>query len=54
MFRGRLPFSQIVFATLLGVAGGVYVFKPVFEPLAVRKTSEQQNQNVPEKQKETD
>ncbi|XP_065139770.1 protein PIGBOS1 [Paramisgurnus dabryanus] len=30
MFR-RIPFHQIAFATLVGVAGGVYVYKPMFE-----------------------
>ncbi|XP_055029764.1 protein PIGBOS1 [Misgurnus anguillicaudatus] len=30
MFR-RIPFHQIAFATLVGVVGGVYVYKPMFE-----------------------
>ncbi|XP_070700584.1 protein PIGBOS1 [Pempheris klunzingeri] len=48
MFRKRLPFSQIVLATVLGVSSGIYIYKPCFEP--VWKTSEQQNQDVPKKQ----
>ncbi|XP_053128531.1 protein PIGBOS1 [Hemicordylus capensis] len=30
--RGRLTFSQMLLAMLLGVAGGVYIYKPLFEP----------------------
>ncbi|MEE6503012.1 hypothetical protein FKM82_004710 [Ascaphus truei] len=30
MYR-RFNFAQIVFATVLGVAGGVYIYKPIFE-----------------------
>ncbi|XP_036400511.1 protein PIGBOS1 [Megalops cyprinoides] len=32
MFRRRIPFNQITMATLLGVAGGVYIYRPIFEP----------------------
>uniref|UniRef100_A0AAY4EI40 Protein PIGBOS1 n=1 Tax=Denticeps clupeoides TaxID=299321 RepID=A0AAY4EI40_9TELE len=32
MLRRRIPFHQIAFATLLGVAGGIYVYRPMFEP----------------------
>ncbi|XP_051580315.1 protein PIGBOS1 [Myxocyprinus asiaticus] len=32
MFRRRIPFNQIAFATLVGVVGGVYVYRPLFEP----------------------
>ncbi|XP_068432531.1 protein PIGBOS1 [Clinocottus analis] len=52
MFGRRVPFSQIAFVTLLGVASGVYIYKPSFEP--VLKTSGQQNQDVPKKQNGTD
>ncbi|XP_037648267.1 protein PIGBOS1 isoform X2 [Sebastes umbrosus] len=52
MFRRRIPFSQIALATVLGVAGGIYIYKPYFEPGL--KTSGQQNQDVPKKQNETD
>ncbi|XP_022072470.1 protein PIGBOS1 [Acanthochromis polyacanthus] len=52
MFRRRMPFTQLAFATVLGVAGGFYIYRPYFE--TVPKTSGQQNQDVPKKQKETD
>ncbi|XP_071344445.1 protein PIGBOS1 [Trachinotus anak] len=52
MFRRRVPFTQIAFATLLGVAGGMYIYRPYFEP--VPKNSGQQNQGMPKKQNETD
>ncbi|XP_073689006.1 protein PIGBOS1 [Garra rufa] len=32
MIGRRIPFNQIAFATLLGVVGGVYIYRPVFEP----------------------
>ena len=53
MFRRRLPFTQIAFATLLGVAGGFYIYRPYFEPV-VRPSEQQQNQDVPKKQNEED
>ncbi|XP_075387678.1 protein PIGBOS1 [Tenrec ecaudatus] len=28
---GRLTFPQMLFASLLGVAGGIYIFQPIFE-----------------------
>ncbi|MBN3283027.1 RB27A protein, partial [Polyodon spathula] len=31
MIFGRLSFSQIAMVTLIGVAGGVYVYKPIYE-----------------------
>ncbi|XP_051952652.1 protein PIGBOS1 [Xyrauchen texanus] len=31
MFRRRIPFHQIAFATLVGVVGGMYVYRPFFE-----------------------
>ncbi|XP_043934888.1 protein PIGBOS1 [Protopterus annectens] len=31
MIFGRLTFFQMVAMTFLGVAGGVYVYKPIFE-----------------------
>ncbi|XP_040895982.1 protein PIGBOS1 [Toxotes jaculatrix] len=52
MFRQRIPFTQIAFATLLGVAGGIYIYRPYFD--LVPKTSGQQHQDVPKKQNETD
>ncbi|XP_041917618.1 protein PIGBOS1 [Alosa alosa] len=30
MFRRRIPLNEIALATLLGVAGGIYVYKPMF------------------------
>ncbi|XP_043072623.1 protein PIGBOS1 [Puntigrus tetrazona] len=32
MFRRRIPFNQVAFATLVGVVGGVYIYRPLFEP----------------------
>ncbi|XP_042265489.1 protein PIGBOS1 [Thunnus albacares] len=52
MFRRRIPFTQIAFATILGVGGGIYIYKPCFEPEL--KTSGQKNQDVPKKQNETE
>lgn len=34
MIFGRLTFFQMVVVTFLGVAGGVYVYKPIFEQYA--------------------
>ncbi|XP_026142776.1 protein PIGBOS1 [Carassius auratus] len=31
MFGRRIPFNQIAFATLVGVVGGVYIYRPMFE-----------------------
>lgn len=31
MFPRRIPFNQIAFATLLGVGGGIYIYRPMFE-----------------------
>ncbi|NP_001295368.1 protein PIGBOS1 [Danio rerio] len=33
MLGRRIPFNQIAFATLVGVVGGVYIYRPMFEPL---------------------
>ncbi|GAA6227824.1 protein PIGBOS1 [Lates japonicus] len=52
MLRRRIPFTQMAFATLLGVAGGVYIYRPYFEP--VLKSSGQQDQDVPKKLDVTD
>ncbi|XP_054466661.1 protein PIGBOS1 [Anoplopoma fimbria] len=52
MFRRRMPFTQIALATVLGVAGGIYIYRPYFEP--VLKPSGQQNLDVPKKKNETD
>ncbi|XP_076851421.1 protein PIGBOS1 [Brachyhypopomus gauderio] len=30
MFSRRIPLHQVAFATLLGVGGGIYIYKPVF------------------------
>lgn len=31
MFGRRIPFNQIAFATLVGVVGGLYIYRPIFE-----------------------
>uniref|UniRef100_A0A8C6D995 PIGB opposite strand 1 n=1 Tax=Moschus moschiferus TaxID=68415 RepID=A0A8C6D995_MOSMO len=28
---GRLTFPQLLFASLLGIAGGIYIYQPIFE-----------------------
>ncbi|XP_056665938.1 protein PIGBOS1 [Monodelphis domestica] len=28
---GRLSFPQIILASVLGVAGGIYIYQPIFE-----------------------
>ncbi|EGV99875.1 hypothetical protein I79_000147 [Cricetulus griseus] len=28
---GRLTLPQLVFATFLGIAGGLYIYQPIFE-----------------------
>ncbi|TRY90155.1 hypothetical protein DNTS_033343 [Danionella cerebrum] len=33
MLPRRIPFHQLVFAAILGVCGGIYIYKPMFEPL---------------------
>lgn len=51
MFRRRLTFSQLAFATVLGVAGGVYIYKPYFiQPVK----NLQQNQDASKKREGTD
>ena len=30
--RTRFPLTQVLMAVVLGVASGVYIFKPVFQP----------------------
>ncbi|XP_053525971.1 protein PIGBOS1 [Artibeus jamaicensis] len=30
MFR-RLTFPQLLFASILGIAGGIYIFQPIFQ-----------------------
>ncbi|XP_035483374.2 protein PIGBOS1 [Scophthalmus maximus] len=52
MLRRKIPFSQIAFVTLLGVAGGIYIYRPYFDP--VLKISGQKNQGEPKKENETD
>ncbi|XP_036950242.1 protein PIGBOS1 [Acanthopagrus latus] len=52
MFRRSIPFTQMVFVTLLGFGGGIYIYRPYFDPML--KSSGQQNQDVPKKQSETD
>lgn len=51
MIRRRIPFTQIAFVTLIGVGGGVYIYRPYF--VNNMKTQVEQNQNVPKKQSDT-
>ncbi|KAF3686403.1 Protein PIGBOS1 [Channa argus] len=48
MFRRRIPLTQMAFATLLGVAGGFYIYRPYFEPLS--KALGHQHQDVPKEE----
>ncbi|XP_034045630.1 protein PIGBOS1 [Thalassophryne amazonica] len=45
MFRRRIPFIDMVFASLVGVAAGIYIYRPYFEELS--KISRKQKQDVP-------
>lgn len=47
MFRRRIPFNQMAVAAMLGVAGGIYIYRPYFESDV--KTSGQQKEDVPKK-----
>ncbi|XP_043532982.1 protein PIGBOS1 [Chiloscyllium plagiosum] len=46
----RLPFPQLTLAALLGVAGGLYVYKPLFQrySLEQRKAREAALAQLPE------
>lgn len=46
MFRRRIPFTQMALATVLGVAGGVYIYKPFFEPRQKIKDLEEPSQDM--------
>lgn len=49
MLGRRIPFNQIAFATLVGVVGGVYIYRPMFEPL--RKPAAEELKPDPEEQR---
>jgi len=38
MLGRRIPFNQVAFATVIGVAGGVYIYRPYFEGQRPRGT----------------
>ncbi|XP_056135426.1 protein PIGBOS1 [Lampris incognitus] len=42
----RIPFTHMAFATAVGVFGGVYIYRPYFEPQ--QKSSAQQNRDGPQ------
>ncbi|XP_017736923.1 protein PIGBOS1 [Rhinopithecus roxellana] len=46
MFR-RLTFPHLLFTTILGIAGGIYIFQPVFEQYA-KDQKELKGQSVQE------
>ncbi|XP_076012051.1 protein PIGBOS1 [Genypterus blacodes] len=52
MFRGRIPFTQMAFATLLGFGGGIYIYRPLFGP--VQKLVGQHDQDEPNTEEQTD
>ncbi|XP_037358425.1 protein PIGBOS1 [Talpa occidentalis] len=31
---GRVSFPQLLFASILGIAGGIYIYQPIFEQYA--------------------
>ncbi|KAM6060876.1 protein PIGBOS1 [Theristicus caerulescens] len=37
---GRLPLPQVALAVALGVASGLYIYRPVFQPPAARQPPE--------------
>lgn len=39
MVRHTLPVSQVVLATVLGILGGIYIFRPLFANMQVEKHS---------------
>ena len=47
MIGHRVPFTSIAFATVLGVAGGVYIYKPFFESQMKNQGPEKHKQEVP-------
>ncbi|XP_053318503.1 protein PIGBOS1 [Spea bombifrons] len=47
MFRG-LSFPQLFLATFLGVAGGVYIYKPIYEQYYWEKKTLKADANSPE------
>ncbi|XP_055011011.1 protein PIGBOS1 [Boleophthalmus pectinirostris] len=49
--RIRLPLTQVAMAVLIGIAGGVYIYKPCFEPVRTRTATSTTNQMNPEEQK---
>ncbi|XP_048887458.1 protein PIGBOS1 [Brienomyrus brachyistius] len=41
MFRRRIPFHQVAMAVIVGVVGGIYVYRPIFHsPDWMRRSSE--------------
>ncbi|XP_053534171.1 protein PIGBOS1 [Ictalurus punctatus] len=46
MFPKRIPFNQIAFATLVGVGGGIYIYRPMFEPPRRNKSAENKAETV--------
>ncbi|XP_059362970.1 protein PIGBOS1 [Carassius carassius] len=52
MFGRRIPFNQIAFATLVGVVGGVYIYRPMFEaPRKPPSAPDQDLKSDPEEQR---
>lgn len=52
MYRRRIPFTNVVFATVLGIGSAVYIYKPYFDQNLT--TKRQQNEDVLKKQSEVD
>ncbi|XP_054626617.1 protein PIGBOS1 [Dunckerocampus dactyliophorus] len=50
MFRQKIPFTQVAFAAVLGVAGGFYIYRPYYDTVTTISTQQQQNQDMTQKE----
>ncbi|XP_056428347.1 protein PIGBOS1 [Hyla sarda] len=48
----RLPFGQLFLALLLGVGGGIYIYKPLFEQYRYEQKAVQADSNTTDEKKE--
>ncbi|XP_047678266.1 protein PIGBOS1 [Tachysurus vachellii] len=54
MFFRRIPFNQIAFATVVGVGGGIYIYRPMFEHHSKNTSEENKTQTENKGQNNTD
>ncbi|XP_066491237.1 protein PIGBOS1 [Tiliqua scincoides] len=52
--RRRLTFPQILLGTLLGVVGGVYIYKPIFEQHHWQQNKSSEKLQVAQEKEEKD